>query len=238
MLRDYTVLDLEMTGLNAKHHKILEAAAVKVRDQEIVDSFSMLIHQEMPLEEEIVRLTGITDEMLRDAPGEEEVLTEFFAFLGEDVLVGHNVIFDYGFLKQAAVNRKLSFERKGVDTLKIARRCLPSEQKKDLGTLCKLMEIPMEHHHRALEDVKATRRLYEKLEREFEKEQPDVFEPKSLLYKAKKQTPATMRQKKHLKELAEYHKIDLNLPWETLTRNEASRQVDKIISTYGRIPRD
>ena len=78
----------------------------------------------------------------------------------------------------------------------------------------------------------------EKLEREFEKKQPDVFEPKPLLYKAKKQTPATMRQKKHLKELAEYHKIDLNLPWETLTRNEASRQVDKIISTYGRIPRD
>ena len=135
MLRDYTVLDLEMTGLNAKHHKILEAAAVRVRDRKIVDSFSMLIHQELPLEEEIVRLTGITDEMLKDAPGEEEVLTEFFAFLGEDVLVGHNVIFDYGFLKQAAVNRKLSFERKGVDTLKIARRCLPSEQKKDLETL-------------------------------------------------------------------------------------------------------
>ena len=112
------------------------------------------------------------------------------------------------------------------------------ESQKDLETLCKLMGIPMEHHHRALEDVKATQRLYEKLEREFEKKQPDVFEPKPLLYKAKKQTPATMRQKKHLKELAEYHKIDLNLPWETLTRNEASRQVDKIISTYGRIPRD
>ena len=65
--------------------------------------------------------------------------------------------------------------------------------------------------------------------------QADVFEPKPLLYKAKRQTPATARQKKHLKELADYHKINLNLEWETLTRNEASRQVDRIISQYGRI---
>ena len=92
--------------------------------------------------------------------------------------------------------------------------------------------------HRALDDARETWQILERLKAEYGEEHPEAFTPRPLQYKAKKQTPATMRQKKHLKELAEYHKIDLNLPWETLTRNEASRQVDKIISTYGRIPRD
>lgn len=235
MLENYTVIDLEMTGLNAKHHKILEVAAARVRKKQVVKTISILIHQELPLEEEIVKLTGIQDEMLKDAPNENEALFDFFAFLGEDTLVGHNVIFDYSFLKQAAVNRKISFEKQAVDTLKIARRCLTCETRKDLGTLCKLMEIPMEHHHRALDDVLATQLLYEKLEREFEVFQKDIFEPKPLLYKVKKQTPATERQKKHLKELATYHKINLNLSWNTLTRNEASRQANKIIARYGKM---
>lgn len=237
MLKNYVVIDLEMTGLNAKHHKILEVAAVRVRDKKIVAEISRLIHQELPLEQEITELTGITDEMLSDAEKEELVLDEFFEFLGNDILVGHNVIFDYGFLKQAAVNRKMTFEREAADTLKIARRCLPAEQKKDLESLCVFKKIPMGHHHRALDDVKATQLLYEILEKEYEIREPEIFKPKPLLYKAKKQTPATKRQKKHLKELMEYHKIDFNLPWETLTRNEASRQVDKIISKYGKIPK-
>lgn len=238
MLENYTVIDLEMTGLNAKYHKILEVAAARVREKQVIETISILIHQELPLEEEIIRLTGINDKMLKDALSEDEVLAEFFAFLGEDILVGHNVIFDYGFLKQAAVNRRVSFERKAVDTLKIARRCLCKESKKDLETLCQLMGITMEHHHRALDDVMATQLLYEKLEKEFEMIQTDIFEPKPLLYKAKKQTPATERQKKHLKELADYHKINLNLSWNTLTRNEASRQVDKIIAAYGKMKKN
>lgn len=237
MIKDYCVIDLEMTGLNAKHHKILEAAAVRVRDRKVEQTFSMLIHPEMPLDEEIVKLTGITDAMVQDAPSQEEVLDAFFAFLREDILVGQNVIFDYGFLKQAAVNRKMEFERKAVDTLKIARRCLPSLEKKNLESLCGYYGIKMEHHHRALDDAKATQTLYEIMAEEFGEKEPDIFLPKPLIYKAKRQTPATARQKKHLKELAEYHKIDLNLAWDTLTRNEASRQVDKIISKYGRMPK-
>ena len=201
MLEDYCVIDLEMTGLNPKHHKILEVAAVRVRKKEIVSECSMLIRQHQLLEEKITELTGIDQEMLAGAKEEDEVLDHFFGFLGEDILVGQNVIFDYSFLKQAAINRKMSFERKAADTLKIARRCLP----------------------------------YERLEKEFGAVQADVFEPKPLIYKAKRQTPATARQKKHLKELADYHKINLNLEWETLTRNEASRQVDRIISQYGRM---
>lgn len=235
MLEDYCVIDLEMTGLNPKHHKILEVAAVRVRKKEIVSEYSMLIRQHQLLEEKITELTGIDQEMLAGAKEEDEVLDHFFGFLGEDILVGQNVIFDYSFLKQAAINRKMSFERKAADTLKIARRCLPALEKRTLDALCGYYGIEIGHHHRALDDAKATYLLYERLEKEFGAVQADVFEPKPLIYKAKRQTPATARQKKHLKELADYHKINLNLEWETLTRNEASRQVDRIISQYGRM---
>ncbi len=235
MLEDYCVIDLEMTGLNPKHHKILEVAAVRVRKKEIVSECSMLIWQHQLLEEKITELTGIDQEMLAGAKEEDEVLDHFFGFLGEDILVGQNVIFDYGFLKQAAINRKMSFERKAADTLKIARRCLPALEKRTLDALCGYYGIEIGYHHRALDDAKATYLLYERLEKEFGAVQADVFEPKPLIYKAKRQTPATARQKKHLKELADYHKINLNLEWETLTRNEASRQVDRIISQYGRM---
>ena len=234
MLEDYCVIDLEMTGLNPKHHKILEVAAVRVRKKEIVSECSMLIRHQL-LEEKITELTGIDQEMLAGAKEEDEVLDHFFGFLGEDILVGQNVIFDYSFLKQAAINRKMSFERKAADTLKIARRCLPALEKRTLDALCGYYGIEIGHHHRALDDAKATYLLYERLEKEFGAVQADVFEPKPLIYKAKRQTPATARQKKHLKELADYHKINLNLEWETLTRNEASRQVDRIISQYGRM---
>jgi len=102
MLEDYCVIDLEMTGLNPKHHKILEVAAVRVRKKEIVSECSMLIRQHQLLEEKITELTGIDQEMLAGAKEEDEVLDHFFGFLGEDILVGQNVIFDYSFLKQAA----------------------------------------------------------------------------------------------------------------------------------------
>ena len=235
MLEDYCVIDLEMTGLNPKHHKILEVAAVRVRKKEIVSECWMMIRKNQLLEEKITELTGIDQEMLAGAKEEDEVLDHFFGFLGEDILVGQNVIFDYSFLKQAAINRKMSFERKAADTLKIARRCLPALEKRTLDALCGYYGIEIGHHHRALDDAKATYLLYERLEKEFGAVQADVFEPKPLIYKAKRQTPATARQKKHLKELADYHKINLNLEWETLTRNEASRQVDRIISQYGRM---
>ena len=95
MLEDYCVIDLEMTGLNPKHHKILEVAAVRVRKKEIVSECSMLIRQHQLLEEKITELTGIDQEMLAGAKEEDEVLDHFFGFLGEDILVGQNVTVSY-----------------------------------------------------------------------------------------------------------------------------------------------
>ena len=131
MLEDYVVIDLEMTGLNAKTDAILEVGAVRVRDGRQTETYGAILKCGRELSERVVELTGITPEMAADGREPEEVMQEFFTFLGDDVLVGQNVIFDYSFLKQWAVNHGQAFERNAVDTLKLARRFLPAEQKKD-----------------------------------------------------------------------------------------------------------
>ncbi len=237
ILKNYVAIDLEMTGLNAKRDSILEIGAVRVENKKAEAEYQAIIHPHMELSEEVIRLTGITNEMAAAGRELDEVFPEIMEFCKESVLLGHNVIFDYGFLKQAAKNRNTEFERQGMDTLKIARKLLAPDIKKTLQMLCDRYAIRREHRHRALDDAHAARELYEIFEAEYEAQYPELFTPFPLVYKAKKQSPATNRQKKHLKELAEYHKITLNISWETLTKNEASRQIDRMTARYGRIPK-
>lgn len=237
IIRDYVAIDLEMTGLNARRDSILEIGAVRVKDKKVEDTYQTLIHPHLELSEEVKGLTGITDEMAQRGREMDEVFPEIMEFCKEAVLLGHNVIFDYGFLKQAALNRNMEFEHLGIDTLKLARKLLPPEEKKTLQLLCDRYQIQRVRKHRALDDALAARELYEIFEAEYEAERPEIFAPCPLIYKAKKQSPATKRQKNHLQELADYHKIALNVSWETLTKNEASRKIDRIIAQYGRLPR-
>lgn len=237
IVKDYVAIDLEMTGLCAKRDSILEIGAVRVKNKEIEAEYQALIHPHMELSAEVVALTGITNEMAVKGRELDEVFPEVMDFCQDFVLLGHNIIFDYGFLKQAARNRDVTFECNGLDTLKLARKLLAPEQKKTLQDLCDAYGIVREHKHRALDDAKAARELYEILEAAYEPAYPEQFVPFPLIYKAKKQTPATNKQKKHLQRLADYHQITLQIAWETLTKNEASRQIDKIIAQYGRMPK-
>ena len=104
-------------------------------------------------------------------------------------------------------------------------------------TLYKLDKI-MDGNLDEIIDALATHELYQYLQKTYGETNPEVFEPKDLIYKTKRQTPATKIQKIHLKELADYHKIELDIVWEQLTRSEASRFMDKLISQYGRCPKD
>lgn len=236
MLKDYVVIDLEMTGLNVKTDRILEVGAARVRDNVVTETFSKIINQKVGLSEKIVQLTGITNEMTQAGEDTDTVLKEFFAFLGEDVLVGQNIIFDYSFLKQWAVNHKICFERKAVDTLKIARKFLPEEQKKDLESLCRYFDIERKNAHRALDDVLETQKIFEKLQLVYETVEPEAFKPKQLQYKVKKQTPATAQQIKYLQRFSEYYKIPMPKLKEGITRSEVSRLTDLLIAQYGKIP--
>lgn len=237
MIENYTVIDLEMTGLNAKMDTILEVGAVRVRGGEIADTYSALLRTGRKLPEKVVKLTGITDEMMQAGREPERAMAEFFAFVGEDDLVGQNLIFDYSFLKQWAVNHKFSFERSAVDTLKLARRFLPQEQKKDLDSLCVYFDVEREHAHRALCDAIETYHVFEKLKESFGETGAEAFVPRPLLYKAKKQTPATGRQIEYLKKYAAYYQIELPQSIEELNRSEASRLTDRLIAKHGKMPK-
>lgn len=231
MIYDFTALDVETTGLNPKTDKLIEIGAVKVRDGKIAEHFHSLVYPGRKLEERITLLTGITDEMLADAPQIDEVLPKLLAFIGDDVLVGHRVLFDFSFIKKAAVNMKLSFEKKGIDTLKIARQFLPELPSKRLGDLCEYYQIPIDAH-KAESDAGAAALLYFKLAERFGEE--DGFMPYPLIYKVKKESPITQKQKERLYKLIDMHKLIVDYDVDKLTRNEASRITDKIISKYGR----
>lgn len=234
MLNDYVVVDLEMTGLNPKKDRILEIGAVKVTAKQTAGTFSKLIRPERALDPNITELTGITNEEALLGGELDEAVESFLEFAGDYTWIGHNVIFDYGFIRQWEVNHRIKRTCYAVDTLKIARKCLPELEKKTLDFLCGYYGIEREKKHRAFHDAAANQILYENLERDFLEKAPELFAKKELQYKVKRQTPATQRQKNYLKDLAKYHKIELEAPLDQLTRSEASRLTDQIIFRYGK----
>lgn len=234
-MADYVAVDLETTGLEPKEDKIIEIGALKVVGGRVEGIYETFVNPYRKLTEQVRSLTGIKDGEVENAPGIEEILEKFLAFAGDLPLLGHHVIFDYSFLKRAAVNQGFPFERMGIDTLKLARKFMPEEEKKNLGNACAYFGIRQENRHRALEDAKAAHRLYEEMYRRQGMEETEVFCPKPLIYKVKKEQPASKRQKEHLQDLLKYHKISLTAQIDRLSRNEISRITDKIIAQYGRI---
>lgn len=233
---DYIVLDLEMTGLSPKRDGILEVGALRVRDDKETESIEFFVDSGRMITPEITELTGITQEMAATGITPDEAIRQVAKFVGGDVWVGHNVIYDYSFLKQLAVNAGIPFEKTAMDTLRLARKLMREPEKKSLENLCAFLDIHREREHRALDDARATHQLFQWLYRTYGADCPEVFVPQPLLYHPKRQTPATKRQKRYLKELVEYHKIDFEPSVENLTRSEVSRLTDRIIAQYGRMP--
>lgn len=236
-MREYVCFDLETTGLEAKKDRIIEIGAVKVKDGIVVEEYGTLVNPQMEIPERITELTGITNEMVKEKPYAKEAVKYLVDFCEDLPLLGHNVMFDYSFVKHSAVNLGITFEKKGMDTLKLARAFLPDLPSRSLQNLRVHYEIPQNDAHRALEDARTTYLLYERLRKEFEEKNPELFIPKDLIYKVKKQSPVTPAQKRYLQDLIKYHKIDLNVEMESLTKNEASRLIDTILGSYGKIMR-
>lgn len=234
-LGDYTVIDLEMTGLQPKTDKIIEIGAVKVRNGAVTDTLKYMVNPGCAIPERIRELTGITDEMVQEGVEEDAAVEKLLEFIGEDILVGQNVIFDYSFIKQWAINHKRPLELAAWDTLRLAQKLLPKEQPKKLEALCEYFNIERTQGHRALEDALETKLVFEKLV-ELAGDKKELLEPKLLQYKAKRQTPATSHQIERLKEYVALHNIKDEINYERLTRSEASRLMDKYLSIYGRKP--
>ena len=143
-MKEYVSVDVETTGLAPKQDKIIEIGAVRVRDGQIVGSFTSFVNPGRILPAHITELTGILQEQVDEAETMESVLPAFLEFAGDLPLVGHRILFDYGFLKRAAVNMRLDFERSGVDTLKLSRQFLSGLPSRRLSALCEHFEIPIQ----------------------------------------------------------------------------------------------
>ena len=234
--KDYVVMDMEMTGLSAKQNKVIEIGAARVRDGKVTDTLEFFVNPLCPIPENITTLTGITDEMVAMGLLEDEAMEQLLSFVGEDIIVGQNVNFDYSFLKQWEVNHKKKIQRIGCDTLKIARHLLPPEQPKKLENLCEYFHIDRIRAHRALDDAIETGLVFEYLKKlaEGNTQLERLFEPKPLVYHAKRQTPATPRQIQRLKEYCSLHQIADEIHYENLTRSEASRIMDQYLARYGK----
>lgn len=235
MIKDYVCVDIETTGSQSKWSKIIEIGAVKVIDGKVVDTFSELINPGEPIPPMITDLTGITNEMIKDCPYVEPVLKRFIEFSKGFVLLGHNIRFDYSFLKQNALNINESFEYNCLDTLKIARKVHKELESRALDYLCSYYDILDENHHRAFNDADVTSQLYLIFCDKFGEDYPELFVPEPIAFKVKKVQPVTEKQVKYLRALCEYHNIPIDYDMHELSRSEASRKIDKILTEKGRI---
>ncbi|WP_407636197.1 PolC-type DNA polymerase III [Salibacterium aidingense] len=153
----YVVFDVETTGLSVVYDTIIELAAVKVKDGEIIDRFESFANPHEKLSDTIIDLTGITDDMLEDAPEVNDVLRDFKSFCGDAVLVAHNASFDMGFLNEGYKTAELDkAENPVIDTLELGRYLYPNLKNHRLNTLCKTFDIELVSHHRAIYDAEAT----------------------------------------------------------------------------------
>ena len=160
----YVVFDVETTGLSAVYDTIIELAAVKVKNGEIIDKFESFANPHHPLSATIIDLTGITDDMLTDAPEVDTVLKNFKEWAEDGILVAHNASFDMGFLNVGY--KKIGFEKADnpvIDTLELGRFLYPDMKNHRLNTLCKKFDIELTQHHRAIYDTEATAHLLIKM---------------------------------------------------------------------------
>ena len=172
-LRDatYVVFDTETTGLSARYDKVIELAAVKMKNGTVIDRFEQFIDPGHPLSETTINLTSITDDMVRGSKSEKEVFQMFKDFCKDTIIVGHNATFDVDFMNTGYARHDLGpITEPWIDTLPLARLLYPEMKGFRLNTLAKKLKVDLEHHHRAIYDAEATGYIYFAMLKDAEKQ--------------------------------------------------------------------
>lgn len=152
----YVVFDLETTGFSPKNDSIIEIGAVKIKNGVIIDNFSEFVNPRRAIPYKITELTGITEDMVRDAKSIHDVLPRFLEFIGDAVVVAHNASFDCSFIAKNSNDLGLEFSPTVVDTVQVCRFLYPELKSVKLNLVAKYLGIKLESHHRAVDDAKAT----------------------------------------------------------------------------------
>lgn len=173
---DYTVFDLETTGLSTRKDKIIEISALRCRNGQIVAEFSSLVNPEEEIPDEASWVNHITDDMVKDQPTIGEVLPKFLEFIGKDALVGHNIKrFDLQLIQRDCKNYLgIELPNPYFDTLPVSQTYLPDLCSHSLVDLVSYYRMDTEGAHRALNDCRMNQFLYEKLAEEMQHPGPNV----------------------------------------------------------------
>ena len=157
---EFSVVDVETTGLSARSNRVIEIGLVKVRNYRIVERYQTLINPGTTIPEFITQFTGISDNDVVDAPYFNDIIEEVKAFIGDGILAGHNLSFDSSFIKYEILrNSEEPLYNEQVCTLKLARRMFPDLPSRSLASITKHLKLRNKSAHRALSDAEVTARI-------------------------------------------------------------------------------
>lgn len=227
MISDYIAIDLETTGIRLSKDKIIEVGLLKVKDSQIIDTFSCVINPDMPVDDKILELTKISENELDNAKRIYEVINHIVDFCEDYVLLGHNTIFDYSFVKKEANRAGLEFEKRGIDTYKLCKKVLPDNVRKNLTDACGYFGIERKNSHRAFSDAYYTHVLFQEIMKNFKTLE---ISSEAMKVKIKKFVPIRKRTKEDLQKLLNCHRIGCKVNIDLLSESEAKRMMDKIKS--------
>lgn len=157
----YAVIDVETTGGSPLQDRVIEIAVYVFDGEKITDSFATLINPKRLIDPYVTRLTGITQEMVQEAPLFEDIHQKLLELTHENIFVAHNVKFDFGMLRQEFRRLGIDFNRRQLDTVNLARKVLPGFNSYSLGNICDSVGITITDRHRATGDAEATVKLLE-----------------------------------------------------------------------------
>jgi len=161
--QEYAIVDIETTGGNATHSRITEIAIIIHDGDKIIDRWESLVNPQKNIPPAIFALTGLTNEMVQDAPVFDLISDKVFELLTDRIFVAHNVNFDYSFVRHQLEQAGLKWTAKKLCTVRAARKIKPGLPSYSLGRLCKSLDITIENAHRAGGDANATAILFSRL---------------------------------------------------------------------------
>lgn len=150
------IFDFETTGLDSNSDRIIEIGGLRVENEKRISEFQCLVKPDVPLPEEASKITGITEDMLKDQPSIRDTLPDFLKFINGAILVAHNADFDMAFLRNESARLGYQIDWPCFCTLKMARHFLPDLDSKSLDTLAEHYDLTFEARHRSIGDCKVT----------------------------------------------------------------------------------
>lgn len=175
----YSIIDIEATGGNAKIGRITEVAILVFDGENIIKEYSTLVNPERKIPRYVQKLTGISDQMVSEAPPFKEVAQEIFDILNSTCFVAHNVKADYSFIKTELANSGVNYASERLCTLELSKALIPDAESHGLGKICKHLSIEVEGRHRAKGDALATVELFRHLQRIDSTNQIEKFKRKA-----------------------------------------------------------